>query len=170
MSNAELWCCFILAIWLLLSVLAQIPSPIADEIRYLDLFGVIPNWSFFAPRPASHDWHLLFRDYLADGHVSPWTETQIPERNPFFCFIWNPHRRQQKALSDAVTILLKNVGIVDPERLQLSVSYLLLLKYISLVPRTQTALATQFLIMKAEGPTDPGPRPVFISNTHSLPT
>ena len=48
--------------WWVVTLLSQHAQRTFDRLRPLDRIGlVIPNWRFFAPEPAVHDFHLLYR-------------------------------------------------------------------------------------------------------------
>ena len=165
----------ILGIWLSASVLGQIPKPQLQRLRQLDVFGLIPHWSFFAPRPSQSDFYLLYRDQLSDGALTEWTEVKIIEPRRWSCMLWNPSRREKKVLFDAVNGLFRDAYQFDAYRanaqaLQLSLSYLLLLKYISDLSHYQASLATQFLLMVSQGktPEEKKPIPLFLSQLHQL--
>jgi hypothetical protein len=88
--------------WLLISLLAQGRSSdvriLNKKLRKWDVFNVIPNYKFFCPKPAQLDYHLFFHFKRQDGSWDNWTELDIRKRHPFWCFIWNPHKRGRKVL------------------------------------------------------------------------
>jgi hypothetical protein len=153
------------AIWLLLSLIAQLPYKIGSWVRARDPFGVIPSWSFFAPNPARTDPHLLYRHRLADGTVTDWTEAFVG-RPVWYRFVWNPDRRAEKAISDATSSLQRRVRAAG---VWLSLPYLLLLEHVSSLPTPHGAVGVQFALMGSWGPgatSEPFVR--FVSATHSL--
>ncbi|WP_435125388.1 hypothetical protein [Actinacidiphila sp. bgisy144] len=90
-----------LATWFAATVLSQHPRPEFNRLAALDGTGaLIPNWRFFAPEPARHDFHVLFRTEEADGRATPWQEgSAITPRRPLHT-VWFPNRRREKALYD----------------------------------------------------------------------
>lgn len=87
--------------WLVLTALSQHPSRAFDRVRKLDKPGVLlPNWRFFAPEPAVHDFRLLHRVRTADGVVSDWTESVTIARRQPVQTVWYPDRRRDKAIND----------------------------------------------------------------------
>jgi hypothetical protein len=153
------------AVWLVLSLIAQLPGRSADWIRARDPFGLVPSWSFFAPNPARTDAHLLYRHSLADGAVTDWTEAFV-WRPVWYRFLWNPDRRAEKAISDATSSLQRRTHAAG---VQLSISYLLLLEHVSHLPCPRGAVAVQFVLMGSWGPSasrEPFVR--FVSDTHPL--
>jgi hypothetical protein len=163
----------VLAAWFVLSALSQIPK-IAPALRRFDPASLIPNWSFFAPKPVSFDYHLLYRDELWDLTLTDWTEIPLVEERPWWCFVWNPKRRAKKALFDACSMLLRIAknqlpsGTTLPPSFHRSVPYLILLNYISSLPHP-TARGSQFLVLRTYGPdARPAPTVAFMSQFHSV--
>ena len=154
-----------LALWLLLSAIAQIPSRAADRIKGWDVFGIIPSWSFFAPQPARTDPHLLYRHRCADGAISAWTEAFV-WRPVWHRCLWNPDRRAEKAISDASSYLQSRKEALG---VRFSVAYLLLLDYVGHLPHPADAAEVQFALMGSWGPGAKGePFVRFVSDTHPL--
>lgn len=161
-SAASLFCA-----WLAISMIVYVPS-LKNRIRRWDSIGLIPQWNFFAPNPARHDFHLLFRDRLQDGTITEWTEVASIAQRPNWGIVWNPGKRRNKALFDAVTDLAMHVKDSLPA-LELSIPYLTLLNYVSGLPRFAGESFTQFLIM-CSGSSDQGQKPelLYLSKLHSL--
>lgn len=179
----------ILGAWLLISAIGQInvsePRSVYQRIRQWDLFGLIPIWTFFAPRPAWTDYHLLYRDRLEDGTVSPWTEV-VPAtgRTPVQA-LWNPAKRERKAIIDIVRTLTREIqdGRGDlseefpfagrtaqhlPAKIFTSLGYLALLHVVSRIPRLGTPSETQFLVMQTDVAESGEPEVLILSAFHSL--
>ncbi|MYT77496.1 hypothetical protein YW3DRAFT_06484 [Streptomyces sp. MnatMP-M77] len=101
----------IFAAWLLLSLVSQHPHQVFDRFRRYDKVGLlIPNWRFFAPQPARHDYHLLFRTIAADGTESDWQAATQIHRRDWAQVVWFPGRRQEKAIFDICSELVQLVG------------------------------------------------------------
>jgi hypothetical protein len=154
-------------VWLALSLSVLIPK-VGPVIRLLDGLFLIPEWKFFAPNPARGDFHLLYRDRLADGTLTPWTEVAPGEPRRWWNIVWNPGRRGRKALFDA--------GVEIGQEAQLfgdgvigSMSYLTLLCHVSTLPRLVPPDRTQFLVLYTFGDRA-GAEPMFqfVSDLHSL--
>src|SRR5438876_11504878 len=94
-----------LAVWFLLTVVCQFSGSWTDWLRRFDVVGLIPSWRFFAPVPATGDFHLLYRDRLPDGSLSQWKELYFSETYRWWHMVWNPNRRGKKALFDLTTEL-----------------------------------------------------------------
>jgi hypothetical protein len=162
--------CFF-GLWLGLTALCQLPTKTSDRIRTWDLLNIIPRWNFFAPRPSTQDFHLLFRDRLVDGTVSPWREVP-PARPPKLINpIWNPGRRYNKALFDATQHLAQEVKRYrhNLPGLRISIPYLAILNFVSNLEHSSDATELQFLIMASKGRAALSePEIVFVSSLHAL--
>jgi hypothetical protein len=93
--------------WIAVTALSQHPNRTFDRFRRRDTLGVvIPNWRFFAPEPAIHDFRVLHRYLRADGSQTGWKEcTEISPR----CWrhaVWFPDRRRDKGMIDACSELI----------------------------------------------------------------
>lgn len=163
-SMAELFELVLLA-WLVGSVVAQLPGSVARRLRSHDPMGLLPSWSFFAPRPVRTDSHLLYRHILGSGVVTDWTEAFV-WRPSVTRWIWNPDRRAEKAISDASSHLVRRADLAG---VQWSVPYLLLLNYVSGLPRTTDAAAVQYTLLGSFGHRDEHePFVRFVSDCHPL--
>jgi hypothetical protein len=128
----------------------------------------------FAPRPDSEDYCVLYRDRLAGGYFTPWTEIyRIPNRRWFHLF-WNPDKHIRKLLSHVIrgfAIELEESGMNPPSpesRLNpMSGPYLATLHAVSNAPRLG-AEATQFLILRHDAQAATEPVPFFTSLLHRL--
>jgi hypothetical protein len=157
----------IFAVWLLTSVLVYLPRA-EKAIRRHDQLLLIPNWQFFAPIPARHDCHFLFQDKYGDGTLSQWTEVRINGRRRWFNLAWNPDKRLRKALFDIEQQMIEHLA-ADDKGIEVSVPYLMLLNYISRLPRTTPPHFTRFLMMRARANVPAGERQiVYISGFHRL--
>lgn len=163
----------VLASWFGITVIAQIPA-FSTRLRALDPASLIPNWSFFAPKPVSFDYHLLYRDELWDLTLTDWTEIPLVEARRWWSFVWNPRRRAKKALFDSCSMLLRLtkthplVGTTLPPSLHRAVPYLILLNYISSLSHPN-ARGTQFLVLRTYGPdARPAPTVAFMSQFHAV--
>lgn len=155
--------------WFTVSVLGQIRIPGIQRLRSWDVLGLVPMWWFFAPTPPHGDISLLYRDQLLDGTFTDWTEIRVGGRRRWWCFVWNPGRRERKAFLDIASTLAADAMEVSHTAVQLSLSYLALLSFVSAQPRTEASVATQFLVMitdAIEGDEDPAP--AVLSHMHRL--
>jgi hypothetical protein len=159
------------ALWFAVTALCQLPIPLSERIQRMDVINVIPRWNFFAPTPGTYDVHLLFRDRLPDESLSRWYEVprSIPPRliNP----LWNPGRRHNKAVFDATRHLADESSRYreTPDLVQLSLPYIVILNFVSSLPRSYPACQTQFLLMRSfDRASFSQPSTIFLSSMHSL--
>lgn len=159
------------ATWLGLSIFQQADRPHRLALRIDPTAMAIPNWRFFAPRPATFDYSVLYRDRLPDGALLPWREEKFSVDRTLAHTMWHPARRMEKALFDAASELVRIAGdLGDIERIQLSVPYLALLNYVTRqVTHDPAAVEVQFLLAQSAGFDDTvEPRLVFLSDFHAL--
>jgi hypothetical protein len=160
----------LLILWFSFAALAQLKLTAFEPLRPHDIFSLIPNWSFFAPRPGTSDYHLLFRDCDSSGNFGKWQEVALSDPRTLIGAIWNPQKRNKKALSDtvrAISILLTKTGSL--KGIHFSIPYLATLNYISSIPRSGSATQTQFMILKSDGfLSSQDPELVFVSHVHLL--
>ncbi|HEX8206943.1 MAG TPA: hypothetical protein VF587_12860 [Solirubrobacteraceae bacterium] len=165
----------LLGFWFLASVLNQLPRPKPRWLRKIvayDIAGLVPVWTFFAPNPGNTDLHLLYRDRLADGRVTPWREVHFGERRHCLS-LWNPLRRSSKALVDLSSSLTAYDappgGRPMPRRLVLSFPYLLVLNYVSTLRHDFAATGVQFALARTTGYRGrSGPGVFLVSAIHAL--
>ncbi|MFQ6395145.1 hypothetical protein ACLMAJ_16975 [Nocardia sp. KC 131] len=140
------------SIWLALSVASQIiPDRVHAMFPRLSVFGLIPAWTFFAPRPGVHDIHLLYRDRSADGTVTGVMYIPTIPGRRWFHFIWNPRKYENKILADCIASLFEQLHALkksdrDLRAILLSSSYLTLLNIVMHMPPSSGAEARQFVI------------------------
>ncbi|SCK35439.1 hypothetical protein H181DRAFT_02924 [Streptomyces sp. WMMB 714] len=91
------------------TVAAQHPHQLFNRIRTRDPLSVVPNWRFFAPHPAIHDSHLLYRTLSADDETSDWTQLSLTPDRTVQHAIWFPDRRLGKAIFDVGDEILRNL-------------------------------------------------------------
>jgi hypothetical protein len=138
-------------------------------IKSLNTLGLVPKWHFFAPRPGTHNLYLLYRDKYPTGDIGNWVMLHNMDsfRSPW-SFIWNPTKRLRKTLFDTIIALLSEDVTTERDRMliKLSIPYLLILNHVSSIPRTNGAIATQFLVR--ENYADERSYSVFCSDLHRL--
>ncbi|WP_135828639.1 hypothetical protein [Halorussus halobius] len=160
-------------------------STVTDWLQRLHLKLLAPNWNFFAPHPGQWDTHLLYRDELADGTVTQWTEvTDVTQTRQRLKWVWNPSLYKAKGLFDLNQALKRHLegselAEVDEssgsEGLQpiesddhlLSTQYLLLLNVVSGADHDDDARRTQFMLMQSSLREEEA-TPQFVSNFHEL--
>jgi hypothetical protein len=155
--------------WALFSILGQFKSDfIIDKLKNRDPFSLIPQWHFFAPHAAEHDFYILYRDADEQNRLSDWQEVKTLTERSWWTFLWNPHKRRNKAVFDVSTELLNHLGAKD-EYIEYSVSYLALLLLASDEPRLSKKGKTQFMLMKWKiNLTDTESEMVYVSKMHDI--
>jgi hypothetical protein len=140
--------------WLLATAASQHPHRAFDRFRDFDPTGLlVPNWRFFAPEPAQHDFHLLHRVLTADEHQTPWCETSAISPRKSVQSVWFPARRREKAMFDVCNELIM---LMSTPRLDLTrtVPFELLRNHVELQVREshdRLPQGFQFLIARHTG-------------------
>jgi hypothetical protein len=112
----------------------------------------------------------MFRDCDAGGDFGKWQEVPLADERTILGAIWNPLKRNKKALSDTVRSIAQ---LAQDEELRkgiaVTIPYLLTLNYISSMDRTNSAIQTQFMILTSDGFfSKEDPKLVFLSSVHQL--
>ena len=154
---------------LLLSILREIPPAYALMQRVPWLLSITPTWSFFAPIPGMHDYHLMFRTTSKQGEVTDWREVQsLKNKRKPHTFLWNPDKKFLKSLNDLVQGLLAfSRGANHESQIHLSIPYLHLLNYISTLSFDTTAEKVQFMILSSSRMSEH--KVLFVSSNHRIP-
>ncbi|MEV6776102.1 hypothetical protein [Streptomyces syringium] len=95
---------------LLTTLSAQHPHPAFERGREKDLFSLVPNWKFFAPNPATHDYHYLYRTLDENRETSPWIELDLIQDRRMIQAFWFSSRRTEKAVFDICSAIIKNIA------------------------------------------------------------
>lgn len=98
---------------LVTTLAAQHPNPAFERAREKDLFSLVPNWKFFAPNPATHDYHYLYRTLDVRRKTSPWVELDLIQNRRMTQAFWFSSRRQEKAVFDICTAVIKSIAKGD---------------------------------------------------------
>lgn len=161
--------------WFLATVLSQDPTRKHPGFRAVDPLGlVIADWRFFAPKPGMEDNHLLYRDELADGTLTPWREVAQDRTRRPLQMLFYPTRRGDKAITDAVgmMLLVARTRTADDnlDAIQLTIPYIALLNFITnQQPHETSAVKTEFVLATSQGFDETSePEVVFLSNRHPL--
>ncbi|MCG7528532.1 hypothetical protein MHW47_29335 [Streptomyces sp. OfavH-34-F] len=164
-----------LGAWFLATTVKQEPTRKFTKLEKLEATGFfLPEWRFFAPNPGVHDNHLLYRDTLANGEVTPWQEVCVAQdKRKLLHVLWYPDRRMEKVIFDAMGELQTIVGkgrLECKEDLQVTVPYITLLNYVSYsLEHAPDAVGTQFLMARSKGYDETSdPVMVLLSNVHPL--
>ena len=123
-----------IAAWVVATLLAQVSSSSFAHIAKRDPFGgLVPNWRFFAPNPASHDFRVAYRCLYADGTHGSWqAASNASDQRRLVHSVWNPQRRESKALSDISSSIVK---LLSSQRhlVEASIEYQLLTTWVKRV-------------------------------------
>lgn len=164
-----------LAAWLGATTAGQHPHSPFDRVRNRDRTGLlIPNWKFFAPEPAQHDFHVLHRVLTADGTQTPWEETTQITPRAWRQLLWFPHRRREKALFDVCAELITLMNRPGLEIIRFPV-YRVLRDFVALAVRDACAgqepppQGFQFLIARHTGH-DQSHEPDYVFLSPFIPT
>src|SRR6185436_18257319 len=111
MSHVAILVVIIYVVWVAATIANQFHSRCPVWLRAVDVFGLIPVWTFFAPNPGMTDYYLLYRDRLPDGSFDNWRNVELKgSDNGVRLGLWNPEKRKHKALSDLMSVLGKLAG------------------------------------------------------------
>ena len=164
MRPAEFILATILIVWFAASVANQLPGSRRTLALYrYDPAGLIPAWTFFAPRPGVTDFAVLYRDACGDDDYTPWRRLSSGARRDPWTALWHPEKRFEKLVTDLVPGLASAYGDGNRQHL-VSVPYLTLLAAVvgaehdCRATRTQMAIAA---IKDRHGSGEPGV--VFVS-------
>ena len=128
-----------LGLWFTVTAASQHPNIVFDRFRDYDRSSIlIPNWRFFAPEPAQHDFHLLHRVLTADGVQTPWKETFQFTPRIWMHAVWYPEQRRDKAIFDVCMDLL---GLLEAPGIEVTriPAYQLLLDFVEVAVRRDFA-------------------------------
>jgi hypothetical protein len=142
----------IYVVWGAATIANQFHSWCPTWLRAVDIFGLVPIWTFFAPNPGMTDYYLLYRDRLPDGSFDNWRKVDLKaSENGFRVALWNPTKRKHKALSDIVSSLVSLAPHRESKALIVSVPYILILNLITSCPHSLGANGTPFMILEHGG-------------------
>lgn len=144
----------------------QHPNPVFNRMQLKDSFSILPNWRFFAPEPAMHDYHFFYRTLNASGDTSLWKGVDVIEGRKLRQIAWFPTRRPEKAIFDICSELLqlldKNFSVV-----QRTPGYRVLTEYLRVQVNKDGAEGVegfQFALARATGyDTSKDPEMIFVS-------
>ncbi|WP_174856197.1 hypothetical protein [Streptomyces otsuchiensis] len=89
---------------------SQHPSVAFARVSRKDFCGgLLPNWRFFAPNPAQHDYHFLYRTLNESGETSDWQPLEVIVGRKPHQVLWFPGRRPEKAVFDIGSDLLPSL-------------------------------------------------------------
>jgi len=171
MSYVAIVVVIIYVVWSAATIANQFHSWCPTWLRALNVFGLIPIWTFFAPNPGMTDYYLLYRDRLPDGSFDNWRKVELKKsENSFRLALWNPTKRKHKALSDMINSLSRLANYRGGEALIITVPYILILNFIISRPHSLGTNGTQFMILEHSGFSDEPERSrvLLVSGIHRL--
>lgn len=152
MSHAAIVVVILYAVWCAATIANQFHSWRPVWLKAVNIFGLIPIWTFFAPNPGMTDFYLLYRDRLPDGSLDNWKKIELKgSENGFRVALWNPTKRKHKALSDLVCALIEFVKDRGTEAVSVSVPYILILNFITSRPHSLGTDGAQFMVLEHSG-------------------
>jgi len=93
-----------LAVWFILSILAQFEFKTSRWIRSQDALGLVQSWRLFNA-PSSGDYQLVDDHYLLwrcmgpeDTALSGWIEIRFAAKRIPYAWLWNPGRRDRASI------------------------------------------------------------------------
>lgn len=163
----------LLGLWTVLILLGQHRR--FHLLHSYDSTGVwLPNWCFFAPHPARHDFRLMYRTVDIRGDLSEWEfDSAVVERCPHH-MLWFPERREAKALFDVCQEFLTILGRPRESDERTTPVYRLLCSRVERrVRRTTDPIGTQafqFALVRSAGyeDEDGGPEHLYTSRLQVL--
>ena len=170
-SGPPIFVGLILTIWFVATVFFQFDAP-GLLLSRLDIFRILPRWTFFSPNPGQHDMHLLCRDRTGSGTLSEWLEVDFIATPAAIPVLWNPEKRFAKVLWDcwaSIQHLGRQEGH-NPLYLPMSGAYIVLLNIALRFPRAEGAFERQFALMRSQGFINRTIQPIFVSTFHQLPS
>lgn len=114
---------------LVATVATQHPNPVFNRIQLRDHFSVLPNWKFFAPNPATHDYHYLYRTLDNEGVTSKWQDMDLIADRRMYQAFWFASRRSEKAVFDVCSEILQRMD-KGFDAIRTTASYRLLVEFI----------------------------------------
>ena len=114
---------------LVATLATQHPNPVFNRIQVRDHFSVLPNWKFFAPNPATHDYHYLYRTLDVEGNTSRWRDIELIADRKMHQAIWFASRRSEKAVFDVCSEILQRMD-KGFDAIKSTASYRLLVEFI----------------------------------------
>lgn len=143
----------VFAAWLLLSIASQLSDRVSARFPRLETLGLVPHWTFFAPRPSVHDVHLLYRDKFETDELGSVECVPTIESRRWYHGIWNPEKFRNKVIADiTVSLGMQYLEAEKDERdlrfIMLSAPYMLAVNLVMRMPRPAGATARQFILAR----------------------
>ncbi|MFB1064329.1 hypothetical protein [Natrinema sp. H-ect4] len=175
----------VLILWLGATVVNSFKPGSKFLVQHCGLLAqLVPKWNFFSPHPGRYDYHVLYRDRTAGDTATEWQRvSDFSRTSGVLGWVWNPDIYRYKALFDVVQELQiaveekqsrdgtdQEVPTLEPmplDEIQMSLSYIALLNYVTHQRHSELSETTQFTIMKHSREIEQY-EPVFVSGYHSI--
>jgi len=152
----------IFGFWLALSIANQFRT---TALPINDVLNLIPKWTFFAPNPGQHDYHVVYRDYDGqDQPLSVWCELLVHQRRPISTAFWNPDKRYRKAIIDCCQSIVQD----KVENAPLTIPYLLLLNVVMSRFPSAGARSRNYAVIATRRLASTPPELVLLSEMHAF--
>ncbi|WP_299888006.1 hypothetical protein [uncultured Lacinutrix sp.] len=141
----------VLAIFMVASTLYQIKY-FQKYLNKYDKLQLLPNYSFFAPKPYANDFRLVYK--IEEDPNSNWEELDMYKEFALKRIFWNPFKYYNKGMIDICQQLLEEQHIIqNKEQLKSSTNHIniILSIYRFLKQRNIKASALKFAIVTSEG-------------------
>jgi hypothetical protein len=143
----------VLAVFTAASISYQIKR-FQTGLRKIDKLSLLPNYSFFAPKPLANDYRLLYK-IISDTDTG-WLELPMYRKFNLLRIIWNPFKYYNKSMIDTCHFLLREFEALENKHfIRISLHYLSILMVISeyLKDRGKKDITIRFAVV-ASGGTD----------------
>jgi len=156
MSVAGIVVTAVLGCWFAISVASQVFEDLGSRLPWLSGLGLVPCWTFFAPRPGMSDMHLLYRDKFSDNRPSGLTVVPTIEERRWYHATWNPAKFHNKIFSDLTSSLRRQLREItskkrDLRAIMLSTPYIMMVHFVMRMPRPADAIGRQFILVTDKG-------------------
>jgi|GEM_PF-3331021 len=125
----------ILSSFTVLSVVYQLKSKFnLKKIWKWDKYGIIPNYSFFAPLPLTNDFRIIYRITSNEDTKNNFEELSAYQYKNWYIFLFNPFKYYNKGLIDLCVSLMKEYKSLEEDSknfIQVSSNYIGILKVIT---------------------------------------
>ena len=148
LTKTEFIVVLFLSLLFLITIIVQWDNPLTKFLRSKDTVNILPAWYFFAPHPVTYNIYLMYRTEYVNKQLSNWQQVKFIVDRKWYHFIWNPQKRYNKAFFDLYKGLLEDIEVLkEADQIHLSVSYLMLLNYVSSLNHSLINTRVQFSII-----------------------
>lgn len=139
----------ILAVFTIASIVFQVKKCQAPMHKY-DKLHLLPNYSFFAPRPYSSDYRLVYK--LVDGGKGEdWQEVKMYDSFKVRRCLWNPFKYYNKGFIDTSNFLIGEYhALKEKHIIKISENYINILKVVA-DDVVQPGSTVRFAIVTSKG-------------------